>query len=206
MPRSGQPKQEEAQRLRDRIALGVLTATFGPELVDEAIERCGRREQRYRLLPARLVVYYVLAMTLFREAGYEEVLRELTEGLAWASGEAEGLELPSSVAISKARARLGVEPLAALFAAGCVPLATPTTKGAFFRRWRLVSIDGSVLDTPDTPDNVDAFGRPGSGRGESAFPQLRVVALAEWAQCSGRCHLPQGRGAAHTGKRSMTLS
>jgi hypothetical protein len=165
--------------LRDRIALGVLTATFPPELVDQVIERSARREQRYRLLPARLVVYYVLAMTLFREAGYEEVLRELTEGLAWASGAAEGLELPSSVAISKARARLGPEPLAALFDAGCVPLATPATPGGFYRGWRLVSMDGSTLDTPDTADNVATFGKPGSGRGESAFPQLRLVALAE---------------------------
>ena len=180
MPRIGQPKSEDAQRLRDRIALGVLTATFPPELVDEAIELAGRREQRYRLLPARVVVYYVLAMTLFREAGYEEVMRELTEGLAWMSGE-PGLELPSSVAISKARARLGAQPMAALFRAGCVPLATPATPAGFYRGLRLVSIDGSTLDAPDTADNVETFGRPGTGRGESAFPQLRIVALAECA-------------------------
>jgi transposase IS4-like protein/DDE family transposase len=179
VPRIGQPKPEDGQRLRDGIALGVLTATFPPELVDRAIEEAGRREQRYRLLPARLVVYYVLAMTLFREAGYEEVMRELTGGLAWMAGEPSGLEVPSSVAISKARARLGPEPLAALFGAGCVPLATPATPGGFYRGLRLVSMDGSNLDTPDTPDNVATFGRPGSGRGESAFPQLRMVALAE---------------------------
>jgi hypothetical protein len=181
VPRIGQPKPEDAQRLRDGIALGVLTATFPPELVDQAIEEASRREQRYRLLPARLVVYYVLAMTLFREAGYEEVMRELAEGLAWMAGEPSGLELPSSVAISKARARLGPEPVAALFGAGCVPLATPATPGGFYRGLRLVSIDGSTLDTPDTADNVASFGRPGSGRGESAFPQLRIVALAECA-------------------------
>lgn len=179
MPRVAQPRAEEAQRLRDRIALGVLTATFPPALVDEAIEFAGRREQRYRLLPARLVVYYCLAMTLFREAGYEEVMRELTEGLAWMSGQQSGLTLPSSVAISKARARLGPDPLVALFRAGCVPLATPTTPGGFYRGLRLVGLDGSVLDTPDTADNATVLGRPGTGRGESAFPQLRVVALAE---------------------------
>jgi Insertion element 4 transposase N-terminal/Transposase DDE domain len=180
VPRIGQPRPEDAQRLRDRIALGVLTATFPPELVDEAIDRAGRREQRYRLLPARLVVYYVLAMTMFREAGYEEVMRELTEGLAWMAG-GPAVELPSSVAISKARARLGAEPVAELFRAGCVPLASPAGPSGFYRGRRLVSIDGSTLDTPDTVDNVGVFGRPGSGRGESAFPQMRIVAVAECA-------------------------
>ena len=81
MPRVGQPVREGGQALRDRIALGVLTATFPPAVVDEAIEATTKRERRYRLLPARLVVYYVLAMSLFREAGYEEVMRQLTERL-----------------------------------------------------------------------------------------------------------------------------
>ena len=180
MPRVGQPPAGEGQRLRDQIALGVLTATFPAELVDAAIERAGRREQRYRLLPARLVVYYVLAMTLFREAGYEEVLRQLTEGLpAMTGGEAE-FEMPSSVAISKARARLGPAPLEALFARACTPLSTPKTRGAFYRGLRLVSMDGSSLDVPDTASNDAEFGRAGSGRGErAAFPQLRIVAIAE---------------------------
>ncbi|EQD72178.1 transposase IS4 family protein, partial [mine drainage metagenome] len=163
--------------MRDRIALGVLTATYPQDLVDQAIESTGKRELRYRLLPARMVVYYVLAMTLFREAGYEEVLRELTEGLLWRARSA--LQRPSSVAISKARARLGPAPLKALFTAACVPLAQLDTRGAFYRGWRVVSMDGTTLDTADTADNAQTFGRPGSSRGESAFPQLRIVALAE---------------------------
>jgi hypothetical protein len=171
---------EPGQRLSDRVALGVLTATFPRSLVDEAIEVTGRREQRNRLLPAHLTVYYVLAMTLFSSAGYEEVMRSLTEGLAWASdGELE-YELPSQVAISKARARLGPKPLAALFDRACVPLATPGTRGAFYRNWRLVSIDGTTIDVADTGANAGVFGRAGTGRGDgSAFPQLRVVALGE---------------------------
>jgi len=163
--------------LRDRIALGVLTATYPQDLVDQAIESTGKRELRYRLLPARMVVYYVLAMTLFREAGYEEVLRELTEGLLGRARNA--LQRPSAVAISKARARLGPAPLQALFTAACVPLAQLDTRGAFYRGWRVVSMDGTTLDTADTADNAQTFGRPGSSRGESAFPQLRIVALAE---------------------------
>jgi hypothetical protein len=84
------------------------------------------------------------------------------------------------VAISKARARLGPEPLAELFARACVPLGSPATPGAFYRDWRLVSIDGTTIDVADTPANAGVFGRAGTGRGEgSAFPQLRVVALGE---------------------------
>ncbi len=179
MPRAGQPTDAEGRRLRDRIALGVLTATFPPGLVDQVLERTGKREQRYRLLPARMVMYYVLAMSLFREAGYEEVLRQLSEGLGPLAGEAEELELPSSVAVSKARSRLGPEPLEMLFSRACVPLAGRGTKGASYRDWRLVSMDGTVLDVPDNPENFSAFGRHRAGRGEAAFPQLRIVALAE---------------------------
>jgi hypothetical protein len=158
----------------------VLTATFPRSLVDEVIEVTGRREQRNRLLPAHLTVYYVLAMTLFSSSGYEEVMRSLTEGLTWTSdGELE-YAVPSQVAITKARARLGPEPLAELFDRACVPLATPATRGAFYRDWRLVSIDGTTIDVADTEANAGVFGRAGTGRGDgSAFPQLRIVALGE---------------------------
>src|ERR1019366_6983131 len=80
MPRAGQLRVEPGRRLSDRVALGVLTATFPRRLVDAVIEATGRREQRNRLLPAHLTVYYVLAMTLFSSSGYEEVMRSLTEG------------------------------------------------------------------------------------------------------------------------------
>ena len=180
MPRAGQVRVEPGRRLSDRVALGVLTATFPRRLVDEVIEATGRREQRNRLLPAHLTLYYVLAMTLFSSSGYEEVMRSLTEGLAWASDGREEYELPSQVAISKARTRLGPEPLAELFSQACVPLATPATPGAFYRQWRLVSMDGTTIDVADTPANAGVFARAGTGRGDgSAFPQVRVVALGE---------------------------
>lgn len=180
MPRAGQVRVEPGRRLSDRVALGVLTATFPRQLVDEVIEETGRREQRTRLLPAHLTVYYVLAMTLFSSSGYEEVMRSLTEGLTWSSDGEDSYELPSQVAITKARARLGPEPLALLFERACVPLATPATRGAFYRRWRLVSMDGTTVDVADTPANAEVFGRAGTGRGDgSAFPQVRIVALAE---------------------------
>ena len=180
MPRAGWIKPRSDERLADHVALGVLTRTFPPELVDAVIHDTGRAERRHRLLPARLVVYYVLAMALFSEASYEEVMRNLVEGLAWASGWRQRWSLPSKSAIFQARARLGEEPLERLFTQACVPLAEPGTPGAWYRDWRLVAMDGSTLDVADTTGNVAAFGRPGNSRGaRSAFPQLRIVALAE---------------------------
>jgi hypothetical protein len=163
------------------VALGVLTATFPPKLVDAVIEQAGRASRRNRLLPARLVVYYVLAMALFSSGGYEEVMRSLVEGLAWASGWRSRWTVPTKAAIFRARAKLGVAPLRLLFERACTPLATAATPGAFYQGWRLMSVDGTTLDVADTPENEREFGRPGTGRGEGAgaFPQLRLVGLAE---------------------------
>lgn len=181
MPRSGWVKPATDQRLSDHISIGVLTRVFPPELVDEVVAQAGRGERRARLLPARVVVYYVLAMALFAESSYEEVMRQLVEGLAWESGWQRSWEVPSKAAIFLARQRLGVEPLELLFGAVASPLAGEATRGAFYRRLRLMSLNGTCLDVADTKANDEALGRPGSSRreGGGAFPQLRVVGLAE---------------------------
>ncbi len=180
MPRSGWVKPASDQRLSDHISIGVLTRVFPPELVDAVVAAAGRGERRHRLLPARVVVYYVLAMALFAESSYEEVMRQLVEGLAWESGWRQLWEVPSKVAIYKARQRLGSEPLELLFASAR-PLATSATRGAFYRGLRVMSLDGTCLDVADTPENDEAFGRPGSSRreGGGAYPQLRLVGLCE---------------------------
>jgi hypothetical protein len=181
VPRAGQLKPLSDSRLTDHISIGVLTRVFPPELVDGVVAEAGRRERRQRLLPARVVVYYVLALALFADCSYEEVMRQLVEGLAWESGWRRAWALPSKMAISKARARLGREPLELLFRAVAVPVATESTEGAFYRGLRLVSVDGTCLDVADTPANDQEFGRPGASRreGGGAFPQLRMVVLAE---------------------------
>jgi hypothetical protein len=112
MPRAGWVKPASDQRLSDHISVGVLMRVFPPELVDAVVAEAGRVERRQRLLPARLVVYYVLAMALFSDGSYEEVMRQLTEGLAWAAGWERSWSVPSKAAIFRARQRLGVEPLA----------------------------------------------------------------------------------------------
>jgi transposase IS4-like protein/DDE family transposase len=179
--------QPAMPRLADQVALGVLTRTYPPELVDQVLVRCDRVEQRHRLLPARLMVYYVLGLALFSGMASVEVLRCLVEGLREAAGWRHPREpwrswhLPAKSALIQARARLGPEPLRVLFEQAARPLATRHTRGAWYRGWRVMSLDGTCLDVADTPANAAVFGRPGSSRGEraGAFPQLRLVGLAE---------------------------
>ncbi len=202
MPRAGWVKPQTDQHLSDHISIGVLTRAYPAELVDRVLVECGRGEQRQRLLPARVMVYYAMAMALFSEGSYEEVMRNLVEGLDWASGWRRPWTVPSRVAIAKARARLGAEPLKALFEQAATPLAEAATKGAFCGDLRLMAIDGTTLDLADTAANEEAFGRPGTGRGEGrgAFPQLRAVALAE---CGTHAIVEVALGAIKTGEGTL---
>ena len=180
MPRAGWKKPESDRRLSDLVSVGVLTRVFPPELVDEVIAEVGRTEQRNRSLPARVMAYFSIGMALYSEGSYEDVLAQLTDGLSWASGWQEAYSPPSKSAIFQARARLGSEPLAALFERVARPIGAEQTPGVWLAGRRLVAIDGMCLDVADTAANTAHFGRPGVNKGEqAAFPQARVVALAE---------------------------
>lgn len=153
---------------------------FPPEVVDEVIVESGRKEQRHRSLPARVMAYFAVGMALHSEGSYEDVLGLMTDGLAWSLPDTEPVKLPSKSAIFQARERLGAEPVKALFERVARPLAIEDAPGAFLAGRRLVAIDGTTLDIADTAANDEHFGRPGVNKGErSAFPQARVVALAE---------------------------
>ena len=126
------------------------------------------------------MAYFAIGMAMHSEGPYEDVLSQLTDGLAWSTGWAENYSPPSKSAIFQARHRLGPELMKALFERVAVPIGTPATPGTWLARRRLVAIDGMCLDVADTPDNDSYFGRPGVNKGEqAAFPQARVVALAE---------------------------
>jgi hypothetical protein len=165
-------------RLSDHVSLGVIAKVFPLDRVREVLAETGRASERERDLPAQVMVYYAIALALYTGAGTREVLRCLLEGLRWLWG-AEAVRVAGKSGISQARARLGAEPLHRLYERVVRPIATPATKGAWYRTWRLVSLDGSCLDVADTEENRAAFGRPEASRGESAFPQLRFVALVE---------------------------
>ena len=153
----------------DAIGVGVVTRLIDRDLVDEVLADTGRREQRARLLPARVVVYLVLALALFSTDAYEEVVRKLTNGLRGLRIWRNDWKVPGASAISQARTRLGSEPLAALFTRVCVPTATASTPGAFYAGLRVMTVDGTMVDVPDTPENVEAFGKYAAGRNRARF-------------------------------------
>lgn len=169
-----------AVSVSDLSGLGLLTWVYPPGLVDRVVSACGRSEQRKRLLPARLVVYFVLGLALFSPAPYLEVMRHLVAGLR-GSGLLGDWHVPAKSSLFRARQRLGSEPLRVLFAATAKPMATEATPGAFWRGLRLLAVDGTCWDVADTEANEAAFGRPGNGRGtkKSAFVQVRMAALVE---------------------------
>src|SRR3954466_4301310 len=165
-------------RLSDHISLGVIARTFPPDEGRQVLAETGRASERERDLPAHVMVYYAIALALHTTSGTREVLRCLLEGLRWLWG-AEAVRVAGKSGISQARTRLGAAPLRRPYERVVRPVATSATKGAWYREWRLVSLDGSCLDVADTAENEAAFGRPGAGRGESPSPQLRFVARVE---------------------------
>ncbi len=165
-------------RLAEHLSVGVLGARYSLGEVRAVVAASGKESERVRLLPAEVTTYYVIALGLLMSVSTSEVLRVLREGLAWLGGEDSG-RVASKAAIAQARARLGVEPLRLLWERTAEPLAQPGSAGAFHRELRLVALDGTTLDVPDTAANRSHFGKPGASRGESAFPQLRMVGLLE---------------------------
>ena len=169
----GLPGQDRALDQLCPVGLGVLTGEISPGMVDEVIAMAGCREKRRRLLPARTVVYFVLGLCLFSGAdsmgppGYRSVMRWLTNGLR----HLDGVVLPTSSALTRARQRLGARPLELLFGMRRGALAVAGTPGAFAFGLRLVAWDGTGIDAADTPANAAAFGGvQGGGRNCGSWP------------------------------------
>src|SRR5512139_2356376 len=158
MARVGQQvKGLDEDRLPSRVAVGVLTRVFPPDLVDRVIAAAGVGERRVRVLPARLVVYYNLAMIVFFQSSYTQVWSKLLGGLDWGKsfrGRVAAGMSPSAAAISKARARLGWKVMADLLEAVAGPLAGEHDEWAHVAGLRLVAFDGLTMDVPDTGDNA----------------------------------------------------
>ena len=165
-------------RLSDYLSVGVIAQVFPLPAVRAALEECGRRSQRQRSLPAEVMVYYVIALGLFRSVSAREVLRCLVDGLRWMASSMP-VRVSGKSSISRARTRLGTAPFQALCRARVGVVAEPQTHGAWYRSRRLVAFDGSTLDVPDEAENREEFGLPGAGRGHAAFPQVRLTALVE---------------------------
>lgn len=148
-------------------------------LVERILRETGAVEKRKRMLPARIVVFLVIAMTLFAKKSIPEVLNILVEGLRIQGAYLLGAALPVKSALTQARQRLGVKPLVELFRALARPIARLDQAWAFYKGLRLMALDGTNMDLPDTPENERFFGRPGAGRGKAAWPVAAVIALIE---------------------------
>jgi hypothetical protein len=166
-------------RITDYISLGVLATTFPLSQVKAVLDAQKKTSRRQRELPAHVVVYYVIALALFMQVSYREVLRCLLEGLAWLLGPRQAVKITGKSGISQARTRLGWAVMQQLHDQLVQPVAVKDTQGAWYRGWRLVSLDGSTLDVADEQENAQAFGRPSASRGASAYPQIRFVSLVE---------------------------
>jgi hypothetical protein len=168
-------------KIAEHLSIGVLAQIYPWERVAAVLRETDRQSERVRDLPAQVVIYYVMGLGLFMAVSTREVLRVLVEGLNWlgAAGPVPTVKVVSKAAISQARTRLGAAPLKALWEQTSQPLAQAGTVGAFYHGLRLVAIDGTTLDVPDTKANADRFGKPGASRGRTAFPQVRLVGLVE---------------------------
>jgi hypothetical protein len=166
-------------RITDYISLGVVAKSFPLDRIHAALAATEKESTRQRDLPAHVTIYYVIALALYMQSSCREVLRCLLEGIQWLARPSASLNVAGNSGISQARTRLGWEPLRQLHDELVKPIAVAATKGAWYREWRLVSMDGSTLDIADEKGNDEAFGRPGSNRGKSAYPQSRFVSLVE---------------------------
>jgi len=179
--------------------VGALTRAFPPELVDRIVATTDARELRRRLLPARLVVYFVLALWLFRgpNCGYGRVMVKLVDALyhrrrgqqlldgvldadGWVdAGGGRRWRPPNISSLGRARTRLGADPLHMLFDEVAGPVGADDAAGVFCCGLRVVSMDGSTTDVPHSKSNAEYFGRPSNATRAGAFPQVRWLAAAE---------------------------
>jgi len=166
-------------RLADYLTLGYLAMNCPVDRVRAVLAANSAGSQRRRGLPHEVLVYFVMAMNLYATVAYEEVLRCVIEGLRQLWGDAVKEAVVSKVAITAARQRVGVEPLKQLYVEQVKPIGPEGMAGVWYRGYRLMAIDGSTLEVPDETANGERFGYPGASRGETAFPQLRFVGLAE---------------------------
>lgn len=165
--------------VKDALNFECLTKFFPTREINKILKQTGKASKRVRDLPAHVMVYYVIAMTIYMDSPYRDVLRELLEGWRGLLKRKTKLKPPAKGSICKARIRLGAEPLRQMHDRFVKPVAVEKTKGAWFKKWLTVGIDGSALSVADTPENEAEFERPKSKRGKSAFPKFRFVSLLE---------------------------
>jgi hypothetical protein len=149
--------------------LGELTQQVPFEMVDAVLEETRRVQRRVRDLPARVVVYLLLAGCLFEELGYPQVWRRLAAGLGGVP-----VAAPASSAMTQARRRLGPGPLRELF----FLLRGPSPHAARWKGLLVCAVDGTIMTVADSPANLAVYSKQRGGPcGGGSYPTLRLLAL-----------------------------
>ena len=154
--------------------LGVVTQWVPPELIDRVVAAHARADQVPNALPLRLMVYYALALAMFSQDSYEDVMDNLVSGIPELAA-----DVPAKSSIFVARQRLGARAMQEIFREVVRQVANKDTPGAFWRERLVMGIDGFMLDVPDSKENRTYFGSTGTTNGGAPYPKVRVVTLVE---------------------------
>jgi hypothetical protein len=169
---------EVESKFSSQLTLEAIGQPVPMNEIKAVLREEGAQEMRERKLNMAVVVLLVIAMNIYTHLSIGHVMRKMAQGLRFIWPDPT-YRLPKDNAITYRRYQLGARPLVALFHRVCRPMATERTRGAFLFGLRLMAIDGTVEDVPDTPENAAVFGRHHGDRGDSAFPQVRGVYLVE---------------------------
>jgi hypothetical protein len=158
--------------------MDILEQVYSRDLIADLLTRCHRWEERERKLSQVMMVYYIISLSLLRRLNLRAVFDHLTGNLRWL-WPCLSTALPTAAALVYRRKQLGITVLRQLFRQVCQPLATSQTPGAFRFGLRLMALDSTLDEVPESPANALHFGRLSSGKTRSPFPQVRCLYLAE---------------------------
>jgi hypothetical protein len=161
------------------LSVGFLALLCPRKVIDRALAKFGKASRRIRLFPAHAVVYFVIALALWRNPPQEEVLRIVCQNLGMMLPNLISGKIPTESGINKARIRLGSDVLEEISKQILKPIAPKGALGAWYQDKRLMAIDGSCFSVTESQENAEYFGYPSSGEGISAFPSLRLLGLVE---------------------------
>ena len=157
---------------QQQVTFSALYRIIPPRTITRVLQQTRRSKRFCSRAPDAFMVFFVIAMGLYRGDCYRQVCRALTSKFRKKA-------IPGRSTLCEARHRLGVAPLVVLAAQIIRLLARPDTPGAFYNGMRLMAADGFVVDLPDTPANDRAFGRPRNNKSPGPFPQAQVLGLVE---------------------------
>ena len=169
---------ETQRNFCSQLSMQALARVIPRSQIEMVLTQENAWHERERKLSMVVVVLILIAMSLYRSLSIGHVMRKLAQGLRFIWPDPD-YSLAKANAFSYRRYRLGAAPMERLFKQVARPMATEQTRGAFRFGLRLMALDGTKQDVPDTAENEALFGRPETGRGRCAFPQVRCVYLTE---------------------------